>query len=103
MCIALGKKLSGLQGTPLFYNPVYEEVRVASEQDHVSATHVFDRDLPNQGDTTRPHPRKHARPVHAHRNIPAFPQRSGNARRVVCPAFTAVPVQLLPLVLPIFH
>jgi hypothetical protein len=103
MCIALGKELSGLQGTPLFYNTVYEEVRVASEQDDVPATHVFDRSLPNQGDAARPHPRKHARAMNAHGNVAALRQRFRNARRVISPAFTAEPVRLLPLILPILH
>src|ERR1700730_973367 len=76
---------------------------IAPKQDDVTATHIFYRGLADKRDIPRPHPRKHARAVHAQGNVATVRQRLRDACRVVGPTFAANTVRYLPLVSPVLH
>src|SRR5437016_5409712 len=102
MRVAFREKL-GIQRASLLDNAVYEEKIFAPEQDDVSAAHILNRYLPDQGDIFRPHPWLHAGAVNAQGN-PAMPlQRVRNAWRIVCPAFAADAIRILPVVFSSLH
>ena len=103
MRIAFGKKLRGIQRAPLLDNAVHEEMILAPEQDDVPAAHIFNRDLPDQGDIPRPHPWLHAVAVNAQGNPATSLQRITNSHRIVRAAFPADAIRFLPLVYSILH
>src|ERR1700731_1472097 len=98
MRIAFGKKLRGIQRAPLLDNAVHEEMIFAPEQYHVSAAHILNGDLSDQGDILRPHPWLHAGAVNAQGNS-AMPLKCvRNSRRIVRGAFPADAIRFLLLV-----
>lgn len=103
MRVAFGKKLCGIQRASLLDNAVHEELMFAPEQDDVPAAHILNRNLPDQGDILRPHPRLHAGAVNAQGN-PATPlQRIRNAQRIVGAAFPADPRRFFSVLPSILH
>jgi hypothetical protein len=96
MRVAFGKKLSGIQRASLLDNAVHEEVLFAPEQDDVPAAHVLNRNLPNQGDILRPHPRLHAGTVNTQGNPATQFQHIRDVPHIVRAAFPADPIRFLP-------
>src|SRR5260370_34613888 len=103
MRIAFGKKLRGIQRAPLLDMAFHEDMISAPEQDDVPAAHIFNRDLPDQGDIPRPHPWLHAVAVNAQGNPATSLQRITNSPRIFRAAFPADAIRFLPLVYSILH
>jgi hypothetical protein len=101
--IAFGKKLGGIQRTALLHNAMHEEMILAPEQDNIPAAHIFNGDLPDQGNILRPYPGLHAGAVNTQGN-PATPlQRARNAQGIVGAAFTGDPIRFCPVFSSILH
>src|SRR5256885_16203667 len=98
MRVAFGEKLGGIQRASLLDNAVYQEMIFAPEQDDVPAAHILNGNLPDQGDIFRPHPWLHAGAVNAQGNPAMLIQRLRNSQRIVCAAFAADAIGILPAV-----
>jgi hypothetical protein len=103
MRVTFGEKLRGIQRASLFDNAVNQEMVFAPKQDNISAAHIIDGNLSNEGDVLGPDPGLHAGAMNAEGNPAVALERTGNLEHIVRAALSANPFQFLPVFFPILH